>query len=202
MKTAILVVLVLSLVTSVVPVAAQDRFVSAPGPIASSITSEAARIAASQTKAEADDLAWASLQKIDRDTEVDVLDRAGTVTRGRLAEVDGASVRLLDGVLSTRIARRDVVEISTPRGGGSSPGAAGGVALGILAGLAITAAIASSPCGGSCGGEKILMGVTMVGLPVGLGFAGYHAANRTKSRVIYSASQSGADVAGSTADLP
>jgi hypothetical protein len=188
MRTAIPVVLILSLVTSAVPVAAQDRFVTAPGPIASSIATEAVRIAAAQTTPDADDHAWASVRTIERDTEVDVLDRAGKVTRGRLAEVNDVSLRLRSGVLSTWIARSDIAEITTPKGPESPAGAAGGVALGIFAALFIASAIGYSRCGGGCTGAAV------VGLPVGLGIAGYHAVHRTQSRVLYRASQSSADV--------
>jgi hypothetical protein len=129
---------------SAVPVAAQDRFVYAAGPIGRSIETEAARLAAVETRPDADDLAWASLQQIERDTDVEVLDRTGTVRRGQLAEVNDASVRLRKGVLSTWIVRGDVVKIATWKGGRSPAGAAGGVALGILVAVFIAPAIGLS----------------------------------------------------------
>jgi hypothetical protein len=51
MKTAILVALILSLVTSAMPVAAHDLVSSEQGPIGRSIATEAARLAAVQMKA-------------------------------------------------------------------------------------------------------------------------------------------------------
>jgi hypothetical protein len=195
MKRASLFALILSLVASPTPAATPGWTTPESGPLARSIATEAARLAASQKKPDADDLAWASVQETGRDTEVDVLDRSGTVTRGRLAEVNDAAVRVRNGVLSTWIARGDVVEIATQKGGGSPAGVAGGVALGILAALVIAPAIGFSPCHGSCTDGKFLIGATVIGLPVGLGIAGYHAVPRMKSRVIYRASQSSADVA-------
>jgi hypothetical protein len=109
MKTAILVALILSLVTSAMPVAAHDLVSSEQGPIGRSIATEAARLAAvqmkSDVKSDADDAAWARLQKVAGGTAVDVLDRTGTVTRGRFAEADDVSLTLRDGPLTSRIVR-------------------------------------------------------------------------------------------------
>jgi LPXTG-motif cell wall-anchored protein len=54
----------------------------------------------------------------------------------------------------------------------------------------IAPGIAFSPCGGSCTDEKAMLGATIVGLPVGLGVAGYYGFGRKKSHVIYRAGQS------------
>jgi hypothetical protein len=194
LKTAILVALILSLITSAVPVAAHDWVAPQQGPIGRSITTEAARLAAVQMKSDistdADDSAWTGLQKVERGTAVDVLDRTGTVTRGRLAEADDVSLTLRDGALINRIARTDVIEVATTeKRSGSPSGAASGAALGILAAVFIAPRIAFSPCYGSCTDEKVMLGATIVGLPVGLGFAGYYGFGRTKPRVIYRASQ-------------
>jgi hypothetical protein len=117
MKTAILVALMLSLVTSALPVAAHDWVAPDQGPLRRSIATEAARLAAVQmkndVKGDADDSAWARLQKVERGTAVDVLDRTGSVTRGRLAEADDRSLTLRDGPLTNRLARTDVIEVAT-----------------------------------------------------------------------------------------
>jgi hypothetical protein len=81
---------------------------------------------------------------------------------------------LRDGALTNRIARTDVIEVATTETRGGSPaGAANGAALGILAAFLMAM------------DERVMFGPTIVGLPVGLGFAGYYGFGRTKSRVIY-----------------
>jgi len=175
MKTAVLVALIL---TSAMPVAAHDWVAPEQGPIGRSIATEAATLAAVQMKtginSDADDSAWARLQKVERGTPVDVRDRTGATVRGRFAEADDASMTLRDGALTNRIARTDVIEVATTETRGGSPaGAANGAALGILAAFLMAM------------DERVMFGPTIVGLPVGLGFAGYYGFGRTKSRVIY-----------------
>jgi hypothetical protein len=101
------------------------------------------------------------------------------------------SLTLRDGPLTNRIVRTDVIEVATTETRGGSPsGAASGAAIGILAAFLIAPGIAFSPCGGSCTDEKAMLGATIVGLPVGLGVAGYYGFGRKKSHVIYRAGQS------------
>jgi hypothetical protein len=57
--------LILSLVAFATPLAAQDWATSAPGPLARSIAAEVPRLDAIQLKANADDVEWAKVEKLD-----------------------------------------------------------------------------------------------------------------------------------------
>ena len=86
------------------------------------------------------------------------------------------------------IARTDVQQItSAGRTGGSASWAAAGAAAGIALGLMSTVRIAFSPCGGSCTDEKMLIGLSLVGLPVLGGVMGYKGGGHDVERIFYRA---------------
>ena len=116
---------------------------------------------------------WARVQALDKWSDIEVLDRAGATYRGRFDEADDVSVVIRAGALITRINREDVREIATGGRKGSSAGAAGGVVFGWL--LAALGTGAWAP-----------FGTMTIGLPLGLGLAGYYAGHK-KPRVIYRA---------------
>jgi hypothetical protein len=85
-----------------------------------------------------------------------------------------------------RIARADVLMVSTVRKRGSRIGAAAGVAAGFLLGYGLAIGIATeNPCGSSCRDEEMLVGLSLVGLPTAGGLIGYHGFKRTVPTVIY-----------------
>jgi hypothetical protein len=178
--------LILSLVAYATPAATQDWAKPAPGPLARSIAAEAARLAAIQPKANADDVAWAKVEKLDRRTEVAVLDREGNRVHGHFAEADDDSLELRDGALTNRISRTNVLEIATVEPGKGSPSAAVGFALaGAAAAFLIDTRLAFSRCYGSCGSTIATMVGLTAGLPLLGGFSGYYGFRKPAQRVIY-----------------
>jgi hypothetical protein len=92
------------------------------------------------------------------------------------------------GQVVERITRSDVREISSGmRTRGSIAGAVGGAAGGLLLGYFAAINLAYKQCGDSCTDEKVLMGLSLVGLPVAAGVLGYKAFGRTTSDIIYRA---------------
>ena len=86
------------------------------------------------------------MQKLDRGTELAVLDLEGNRLRGHFGEADDDSIQLRDGALTNRINRAEVLEIATIGPGKGSPSAAAGFAMaGALAAFLIDARLAFSP---------------------------------------------------------
>jgi hypothetical protein len=186
MKPAGLFALFLSLVPCATPAAEKDWVGPAPGPLARSIAAEAARLAAIQPKADADDVAWAKEEKLDRGTEVAVLDREGNRVHGHLAEADDDSLQLRDGALTNRLRRADVLEIAALGPGSGSTSAATGFAItGAVAALFIDTGLMFSRCNGSCDGNVAMMVGVTAGLPLAGGFGGYYGFRKPAQRVVY-----------------
>jgi hypothetical protein len=78
------------------------------------------------------------------------------------------------GQAAVRVDREDVLTVSRWDGhGGSVPGAIVGAGAGLLLGFFTAAGLAYKDCGGGCGGEQFLMGVSLVGMPIGGAVLGY-----------------------------
>ncbi len=99
---------------------------------------------------------------------------------------DGVRLVRLEQVL-TMMPVSDVARIWRTRRVGSASLAAAGAAGGVFLGLLSAAHLAFSPCGGSCADEAFLMGVSLVGIPVGLGVLGYKASQHDVEETIYRA---------------
>ena len=187
MKSAISLVLVLSLVALSATVSAQDLATRALGPIARSIPAEAAKLAAVQMK-HADDGGWEQVRKLASDTEVVVLDNQGTRIRGRFVEADETAVLVRDGAFSNRVSRAAVVEIAAVGPGkGSALAAAGFAVAGGLAALLIDGGLMMARCDNSCGGVAATMIGVSVGLPLAAGYGGYYGFRKPAQRLIYRA---------------
>jgi hypothetical protein len=92
------------------------------------------------------------------------------------------------GQVVERIVRSDVREIRTSmRTRGSIIGAVGGAAGGLLLGYLAAVNLAYKQCGDSCTDEKVLIGLSLVGLPVAGGVVGYTALRRQTSETVYRA---------------
>ncbi len=98
--------------------------------------------------------------------------------RCRLVTVEDTALTVVDlespSSTTLLIPRTDVREIRQwigPRGSrlGAIIGAAGGFALGFTTALSLS----YKQCGGSCADERILIGASLVGMPVAGGFLGY-----------------------------
>jgi hypothetical protein len=140
--------------------------------ITAALPEAAPAIAATQPR---DD--WSRLGQLTT-TEI-VLFGAGLAGRRcRLVTVDETAMTVVDlespNHATLRIPRADVTEIrQSTRRRGSPLGAVIGAAGGFLIGYVSAVALAQKECGGSCTDEKILIGVSLVGLPVAGGLLGY-----------------------------
>lgn len=108
----------------------------------------------------------------------------------RIVAVEDAALTLVDlespNRTTLRIPRTDVSEIRQWTGRRGSPlgaviGAAGGFVLGYLSAIEL----AYKQCGGSCADERILIGASLVGMPIGGGLLGYRlpGGNRTLTTI-------------------
>jgi hypothetical protein len=100
-----------------------------------------------------------------------VSDRTISVGAGVISE-SGRALAPLGEVVQT-IPRSAVREIRLERTGGSKVGAAVGATAGIVAGLLTAPYWMMKPCNGSCGDEQLMLGVSLVGLPVAGALVGY-----------------------------
>ena len=85
------------------------------------------------------------------------------------------------------IPRADVVQVSRYERRGSGWGALAGGLGGFLVGLRVGAPLAFKQCGSTCNDEKFLMGLSLIGIPIGGGFLGYQVAHRTVDTIGYRA---------------
>jgi hypothetical protein len=87
-----------------------------------------------------------------------------------------------------RAPREDVREIRVPgQLKGSKRKAAVGAGVGFFLGASIAVGLGYKLCGASCSDEKILAGLSVIGLPVALGLLGYYGGGHTVGGMIYRA---------------
>jgi hypothetical protein len=87
-----------------------------------------------------------------------------------------------------RTPREDVSEIRVPgQRNGNTVLAAVGAGAGFLLGAIIGGALAFTDCGSSCRDEKVLAGLSVVGLPIAFGVLGYYGGGHTVGGMIYRA---------------
>ena len=126
---------------------------------------------------------WSSVRELAPGTQIVLAVRGGWRATVTVRQVDDAAIAVQTKDSNhTRVAREDVIEIALP------PHRSIGRALGLGAagagvGFLLAFRISYKNCGESCSDERALMTLSLVGLPVGLGLAGYYSSNN--SRVIY-----------------
>lgn len=122
-------------------------------------------------------LNWSRITALARNTRiVVVLDGQLLPLAGRLTAVDdtGLSIRLSSTGQVERVARPQVLEVrAATRLRGSRVGAVIGGAAGGVLGFITALNLAFRDCGGDCGDKKLLIGLSLVGMPVGGALAGY-----------------------------
>ena len=192
MQSAVSIPLIVCLVTSTLPLEAQDRMESAAGPIARGITREAARLTVDQP-ASSGDTEWSRVRKLASGSEIIVtIERAQPVERRvvravRVVRVDESSLTLSNGQVVERVARNDVAEIKTVkkgRGVWGHLGPLGGYFVGALSGgYAIGLACQAVQGRNQCDSGAFLLGTLMGGISGGL--YGFSAARRETEEVIY-----------------
>jgi hypothetical protein len=132
---------------------------------------------------------WQRVERLSSGTAVIVAADGQSTTAGELVSVDTTSLTFIPtGAASSRTVRREsIVELQTrtgPRGSkrGAIIGASAGAAFGFLSALVL----AYKDCGGNCADERALIGLSLVGMPVGGGMAGYYAfPGRPRVETIY-----------------
>jgi len=122
---------------------------------------------------------WSRVQRLAASTEIVVSARGMTARKCRLVSADDTMLTVVDledvNRATRHIARDDVTEIRRWTGRRGSPlGAAIGAAGGFFLGYVSTVNLAYKQCGGSCADEKFLMGLSIVGMPIAGGVAGYY----------------------------
>jgi hypothetical protein len=189
MQLAVSIPLIVCLVTSTLPLEAQDRMPSTAGPIARGIAREAARLTVDQT-ASSDDAEWSRVRKLAPGSEIIVtIERAQPVQRRvvRVVRVDESSLTLSNGQVVERVARNDVAEIKTVkkgRGVWGHLGPLGGYFVGALSGgYAVGLACQAVQGRNRCDSGAFLLGALMGGISGGL--YGLSAARRETEEVIY-----------------
>jgi hypothetical protein len=96
MKSAVSLALSICLVSSALPVAAQDRIVATPGPIARAITREAVRLGTVQQVGKATDSDWARVRKLTPGTAITVTIRGSQGAKRYFVSADYSGVTVLN----------------------------------------------------------------------------------------------------------
>jgi hypothetical protein len=188
MQVAVSIPLIVCLVTSTLPLEAQDRMESTAGPIARGIAREAARLTVDQT-ASSDDAEWSRVRKLASGSEIIVTIERQPVERRvvRVVRVDESSLTLSKGQVVERVARNEVAEIKTVkkgRGVWGHLGPLGGYFVGALSGgYAVGLACQAVQGRNQCDSGAFLLGTLMGGISGGL--YGFSAARRETEEVIY-----------------
>jgi hypothetical protein len=132
---------------------------------------------------------WSRLRQLTK-IEVVLFAQGLAGRRCRIVAVDDAALTVVvlesPNRTTLRIPRTDVNEIRQWTGRrGSLLGAVIGAAGGFVLGYASAIALADKPCGGSCADEKILIGASLVGMPIAGGLLGYRlpGGNRTLTTI-------------------
>lgn len=132
---------------------------------------------------------WSRLRQL---TKIDIALFAQGLAgrRCRIVAVEDAALAVVDlespNRTTLRIPRADVSEIKQWTGRRGSPlGAVIGAAGGLVLGFGVAIALADKQCGGSCADERILVGVSLVGIPIAGGLLGYRlpGGNRTLTTI-------------------
>lgn len=122
---------------------------------------------------------WSRVMGLSAADPIIVRTRGGAARRGRFVSADATTLTVVDleapGTPTLRLARTDVDEILQRTGRrGSVLGAAIGAGAGVFLGVGSAIALATRQCGNSCADERFLIGVSLVGIPVAGGLAGYY----------------------------
>jgi len=151
-----------------------------------SIDAAAKAFASSQSAADAASNAdWSRMANLTTGRRIVIRTRDGQVVHATFVGADDVALTAMAGALRRSLARADIAQVIS----GSTPSRAGGyslTAVGLLVGFEMGAGIALGCTSHCSGGQKTQEALAMVGLPVGLGFAGYYGL-RHPGEVIYRA---------------
>jgi hypothetical protein len=179
MRLVVSLALMMSLAAPAAPAFAQQL----PDPIARSLVGEAAMLAAAHADSDAAaDAAWVRLREVAKGTHVVVVLNDGRRLRTHFVDADESSLEV--SAPSSRLVRANVLEVREAESRGSVDGAWAGVLGGAAIGVWLTLLASNTQCYPNCGPEAAAIGFSLVGIPVGLGFAGYYGL-RHRPEVIY-----------------
>ena len=116
MQFAVSIPLIVCLVTSTLPLEAQDRMQSMAGPIARGIAREATRLTVDQS-ASSTDVEWSRVRKLASGSEIIVTIEGAQPVERRVVRVDESSLTLSNGQVVERVARNNVAEIKAVKKG-------------------------------------------------------------------------------------
>jgi hypothetical protein len=186
MQVAVSIPLIVCLVTSTLPLEAQDRMESTAGPIARGIAREAARLTVNQTSS-SDDAEWSRVRKLASGSKIIVTIAGAQPVERRVVRVDESSLTLANGQVVERVARNNVAEIKAVKKGKGvwgHLGPLGGYFVGALSGgYAVGLACQAVQGRNGCDSGAFLLGALMGGISGGL--YGFSAARRETEEVIY-----------------
>jgi hypothetical protein len=187
MRFAVSIPLIVCLVTSTLPLEAQDRIEPTTGPIARGIAREAARLTVDQAASSAD-AEWSRVRKLASGSEIIVTTVKGAQpVKRRVVRVDESTLTLSNGNVVEQVARNDLAEIKTlkrGRGVWGHLGPLGGHFVGALSGgYAVGLTCQAMQGRDRCDSGAFLLGALMGGISGGL--YGLSAARRETEEVIY-----------------
>src|SRR6476659_8569518 len=186
MRSAASITLIACLVTSTLPLEAQDQMQSTAGPIARGIAREASRLTVDQT-ASSTDAEWSRVRKLSSGSEIILTIKGAQPVERRVVRADDSSLTVSHGQVVERVARNDVVEIKTVKKGTGvwgHLGPLGGYFVGALSGgYAVGLACQAVQGRNGCDSGAFLLGALMGGISGGL--YGFSAARRETEEVIY-----------------
>ena len=187
MQLPVSIPLIVCLVTSTLPLEAQDRMEPTTGPIVRGIAREAARLTVDQ-RASSADAEWSRVRKLASGSEIIVTTvKAAQPVKRRVVRVDESTLTLSNGNVVERVARNDVAEIEMVEkreGVWGHLGPLGGHFVGALSGgYAVGLTCQAMQGRDRCDSGAFLLGALMGGISGGL--YGLSAARRETEEVIY-----------------
>ena len=186
MRPTLSSVLVVILIATGPPVRLKAESGDGESPFRTSIDATAKAFATSQSAADATSNAdWSRLANLTAGRRIVIRTQDGQVVHATFVGADDVALTAMAGALRRSFARADIAQVTS----GSTPSRAGGyglTAVGLLVGFEMGAGIALGCTSHCSAGQKTQEALAMVGLPVGLGFAGYYGL-RHPGEVIYRA---------------
>jgi hypothetical protein len=187
MQWPVSIPLIVCLVTSTLPLEAQDRLEPTTGPIVRGIAREAARLTEYQPTSSAD-AEWSRVRTLASGSEIIVTTVKGAQpVKRRVVRVDESTLTLSNGNVVEQVARNDVAEIKMLKKGKGvwgHLGPLGGHFVGALSGgYAVGLTCQAMQGRDRCDSGAFLLGALMGGISGGL--YGLSAARRETEEVIY-----------------
>ncbi len=179
-----IVATVLSLVLFCEPLHVVIAADSSTGPLADSLSGEAARLAAGASV----DVAspdWEVLHQLNPGDRI-VVTTSTTSFNGSFVGADSSTLTVKRGEMKDRLKAEDVLVIAVSRRRGSALAAALGTVGGIWLGSSLALGLAENVrCYQSCAGASLGILSTMIGVPIGSGYGAWRLSTRSTEEIVY-----------------